>query len=268
MPKARCLLQAAVAEAVGKDVHHAQQHTLAARMTALLQRRGWPRARAYLPRQDLTEGALEIAVSQGRLEGGGHGVQLASGSTVSTALRRSIADAAIPEAALRSSDLERALLLMNDLADFTARERLERGNEPGISRLVVTADPATALRAQVTLDNFLNRYTGTVRGGVRVSWVNLSGVGDAAGVGLTLSTGHQGLNGSHTRLLTPSGWRLKLAASTLHDSIGQAWKPLDLSGLARSLTVGVNHPLLRSRGTSVWGAADLEARALRDNSSR
>ncbi len=260
-------LQAAVADVLGQELTHGQLQALAARVTALLQQRGWPLARAYLPRQDLTEGTLEIAVLQGRLEGGSQRVQFANNSSVPTARLQAIADAALPAATLRTEDLERALLLMNDLAGITARARLERGSEPGSSRLVVSAEPGPQLRTQLSLDNFLNRYTGSVRANARVSWANPGQVGDALGLGLSLSEGNRGLNASYSRPLTPAGLRLNLAASTLHYEIGRDLQPLDLNGHARAITAGLSYPLQRTRAASVWLAADAEQRGLRDDSA-
>lgn len=259
-------LQAAVADALGKELTHVQLQALAARITALLQQRGWPLARAYLPRQDLTEGELEIAVLQGRLESGPQRLQFVNGSAVPTPWLQAIAESALPATSLRTEDLERALLLMNDLAGVSARARLERGSETGTSRLVVQADASPALRTQLSLDNFLNRYTGEVRASARLTWANPTAVGDALGLGLSLSEGNQGLNASYTRPLTPSGLRLSLGASNLNYELGGELEPLDLHGRAQSVTAGLSYPLKRSRAASAWLAAEAEHRGLRDDS--
>lgn len=259
-------LQAVVADAIGRELTHAQLQALAARVTAALQQRGFPLARAYLPRQDLTDGELEIAVLQGRLERGARRLQVANASTVSTDWIQAIAGAALPAGTLRTEDLERALLLLNDLSGVNARARLERGSEPGTSRLVVQAEPTAPLRAQLGVDNFLNRYTGDVRGQARLTWANPSGVGDSLGLGLNLSKGNQGVNAAYDRVLTPSGLRLTMDVSTLAYQIGRELKPLKLEGHARALTATLSHPVQRSRTSSVWLAADAEARSLRDDS--
>lgn len=259
-------LQAAVGDAMGKELTHSQLQALAARITALLQQRGFPLARAYLPRQDLTEGVLEIAVLQGRLESGAQRLQIANSSGVATSWLQAIADAALPQGTLRTEDLERALLLMNDLAGVTARARLERGSEPGTSRLVVSAEASPRLRTQLSLDNFLNRYTGAVRGNLRLSWANPSGVGDGLALGLNLSEGNQGLSANYSRPLTPAGLRLSLGLSSLDYEIGQELKPLDLHGNARSFNLGLSYPLQRSRAASLWVSAEAEHRALSDDS--
>ena len=259
-------LQAAVADAVGQELTHTQLQALAARITALLQQRGWALARAYLPRQDLTAGELEIAVMQGRLESGAQRLQFANSSRVDTKWLQAIAETALSGKTVRTEDLERALLLMNDLAGVTARARLERGSEPGTSRLVINAEATPQLRTQLSVDNFLNRYTGSVRGNLQLALASPSAVGDALAVGLNLSEGNQGLSASYTRPLTPAGLRLNAGASTLGYEIGQELKPLDLSGRARSLSVGLSYPLQRSRAASAWVAAEAEQRDLRDDS--
>ena len=259
-------LQRAVGDVLGQELTHNQLQALAARITALLQQRGFPLARAYLPRQDLTEGTLEIAVLQGRLETGPRRLQIDNNSGVATPSLQAIADAALPEGALRTEQLERALLLMNDLEGVTARARLERGGEPGTSRLVINGEANPPLRTQISLDNFLNRYTGTIRGNLRMAWANPGGVGDSLGLGLNLSEGNQGLNASYSRPLTPSGLRLGVGVSTLDYQIGQELAPLELKGRAQSVNATLSYPIQRSRAANIWVAAEAEGRQLRDDS--
>ncbi|HWH68029.1 MAG TPA: POTRA domain-containing protein, partial [Candidatus Sulfotelmatobacter sp.] len=71
VPEAK--LQALVREAVGKELGFAGLQALAERVTAYLRREGWLLARAYLPRQDITEGKVEITILKGRLEANGGG---------------------------------------------------------------------------------------------------------------------------------------------------------------------------------------------------
>lgn len=260
-------LQAAVAGAIGQRLTHAELQALAARVTALLQRLGHPLALAYLPRQDLSAGVLEIAVLRGRLEGEGRGVQIDNRSAVPTALLQAVADAALGGEQLRNADLERAVLLMNDLAGVSARARLERGQAAGTSRLVVSVEPTAALRGEASLDNFVNRYTGSARGSARAVWANPLQRGDSLSLAANASEGNQGLQLGYSLPVAPNGLRLQAGASTLRYDIGQELEVLGLQGRARALNLGLAWPWLRTREASLWLAADAEHKALRDDSA-
>jgi hemolysin activation/secretion protein len=260
-------LQAVVADAIGQRLSHAELQALAGRVTALLQRLGHPLALAYLPRQDLSAGELEIAVLRGRLDGEGRGVQIINRSAVPNAQLQAVADAALAGDALRSADLELAVLLMNDLAGVSARARLERGQAAGTSRLVINAEPTAAVRGEAGLDNFVNRYTGLLRASTRVQWANPLQRGDSLSLSANASSGNQAAQLGYAVPLAPSGLRLVAGASALRYEIGQDLEPLGLKGRARALNIGLNLPWLRSREASLWLAADVEHKALRDDSA-
>lgn len=58
-----------VADAIGKALSFKELQALADKVTAYLKQKGDFLARAYLPKQDITGGIIEIAVVQGRMEG-------------------------------------------------------------------------------------------------------------------------------------------------------------------------------------------------------
>lgn len=137
-------LRAAVAGAMGKELSHAQMRVLAQQVGAVLQEQGYLLARAYLPSQDLSDGELEIAILAGRLQNAPGRVQVLSTDPALAGRLEAIADAALPEGAVHNRQLERALLLINDVPGVQARAALEKGAEPGSSRLLVKAEtPAT-----------------------------------------------------------------------------------------------------------------------------
>ncbi len=261
-------MQAWVADALGQRLSHAQLQALAARVSAQLQARGYSLARAYLPRQDLTEGELEIAVLVGQLESGPGRIQLHNRSAVSDAQLRAVAEAALPPGPARGDDLERALLLMNDLAGVAARSSLEKGEQPGSSRLVVRAEAQPALRGQASIDNFSNRYTGQTRAAAQLAWANPAQRGDLLGLSLSATEGNHSAALSYALPLTAQGLRLNLGASALRYRVGEEMKALDLHGTASSVGAGLSLPLQRSRMSSSWVQLDAESKRLQDDSAQ
>ncbi|MDY4295534.1 MULTISPECIES: ShlB/FhaC/HecB family hemolysin secretion/activation protein [unclassified Xanthomonas] len=257
-------LQAVVADALGRSLTHAQLQALAQRVSAALQAQGYLLARAYLPRQDLSNGELEIAIMIGRLQNAPGRVQVLSDDAALRARAPGIADAALPEGPVRNDQLERALLLINDVPGVSARATLEKGAEPGSSRLLIRADSAPAWIGGASVDNFANRYTGAWRSSAWGAVNRPFEHEDLLGVNLSHSSGSDLLGLNYAIGLTPSGLRANVAASSMHYAVGAEFKPLDLRGSARTVSAGLSYPLLRTRKRSLWISMDAERRELVD----
>lgn len=258
-------LQARVQSQIGKTLGHAELQGLADELTAWLRGRGHLLARAYLPRQDLTEGQLEIALVDGRLQPGRGRIVIQGQTRIAPERLAAIAEAALPEGqALHTDDLERALLLMNDLPGISARSTLERGDAPGTSKLIVDAREGAAFGGLVTLDNFGGRSTGSARLGGRFDWLDPLAIGDAVGLQAGLSEGTRQLGASYGLPLGADGWRLKAEASTLRYDVGGTLAPLDLQGSADAMQLAAAYPLLRTRERNVSLQLGYERKRLRD----
>lgn len=257
-------LQAVVADALGKSLTYAQLKALAQRVSATLQAQGYLLARAYLPRQDLSDRELEIAIMIGRLQRGHGGVQVLSREEALRSRMTAIADAALPDGPVRNDQLERALLLINDVPGVSAHATLEKGAEPGTSRLLISADTTPDWTGGVSEDNFNNRYTGQWR---TSAWTTLNRPldrEDQLGASASHSRGSDVLGLNYSIGLSPSGLRANFATSWLHYDIGGEFKPLDLSGSAGTVSAGLSYPLLRTRKHSLWISVDAGHKRLVD----
>lgn len=259
-------LQARVAPQIGRTLDHGALQQIADELTRWLRGRGFVLARAYLPRQDVTEGTLEIALVDGRLQSGQGRVVIGGETRIARERLAAIADAALPDgAALRTADLERALLLMNDLPGLSARSTLERGDAPGTSKLVVDAREGEPLAGIATLDNYGGRSTGTARLSGRFEWLDPLAIGDAFGLNAGLSEGTKVLGLSYSLPLSADGWRLRTEATTLRYSVGGALEPLDLEGRADSLQIAAAYPWIRTRALSLGLDVGYQLKRLRDD---
>lgn len=259
-------LQELVKPVLGKTLDHAGLQQLVDSLTRYLRGRGYVLARAYLPRQDLTEGKLEIALVKGRLQSGASRIELNGNTRSSHDRLQGIADAALPEGkVLQVEDLERALLLINDQPGVSAQSALERGNEPGTSRLLISAKQDALVNGGVSADNYGNRSTGTARANAQISVNDPLGIGDQLSIGLSKSTGSDIIGGSYSVPLTASGLRLNVGGSYLRYEVDQEqFRSLDLRGTARSGSLGLSYPLIRSRLQNLNLSATYEYKALED----
>ena len=260
-------LAALAAPSIGRTLGHGELQQIAEAATRQLRARGYVLARAYLPRQDLTEGDLEIAIVAGRLQSGADRIAVKGQTRIDPARLRAIAEAALPEGRpVRGDDLERAVLLINDVPGITARSTLERGNEPGTSRLVVDATEGAPVQGSAWTDNYGNRSTGSARVGAQVLLNDPLRLGDAASLGVSKSSGSTVALFNYSVPLTASGLRLNAGASYLRYHVDQeAFTPLDLRGTARSGQIGLSYPVLRTRNANLTASATYEQRRLDDD---
>ena len=105
----------------------------------LREKKGFLLARAYLPKQDVTAGIVEIAVIAGRIDGKVR-IDLKDPYRIRASFLQGMADRAVPgDSPVRMEQIERAVLLMNDLPGLNSQASLEPGGVPGTTRLVVSA---------------------------------------------------------------------------------------------------------------------------------
>lgn len=268
-------LQALVAPAVGKELDFAGLEGLARSVTSFLRSKGWMLAQAYLPKQDVTEGDIDIAVRAGKLDGSngqGQPFVLVPGGKkplrMDTARLKAIAAARLPAGAVvNEAELERAMLLMNDLPGISARARLEPGNEADSSRVTVDVEEGPLLTSSLGLDGYGNRDTGMVQLGLAAQLNDLSGMGDQASANATHSEGVDLVRLGYSLPVGSQG--LKLGASWS----GMRYQILSGTGLAAGLkgesdTTGLtlSYPLLRSRSNNVYATLGFTHKSLKDES--
>lgn len=269
-------LQAVVAGTVGREVDFADLEKLVRRVTEFLRARGWFLAEAYLPRQDVTDGDIEIAIRPGRLDGGkGKGkpyaVALGGKRTprIDQARLEAIADGRLePGALARERDIERAVLLMNDLPGVTARARLEPGEEADSTRVVIDAEEGPLLTGSVALDNYGNLDTGLFQLNLAAQLNDPMGLGDQAGVAATKADGLDLARLSYALPVGSHGTRLAASWTAMEyriqRGVGQA---AGLSGSSETAGVSLSHPFLRSRADNIYATLAINHKALVDDSS-
>jgi hemolysin activation/secretion protein len=265
------VLQTLVADAIGQELSFAQLQQIAERVSRHLKAKGWLLANAYLPKQDVTEGNIEIAISVGKIEDDqlGHGIliQRDEGTrlkehNIHQRMRQVIGDAG----SVQKADLERALLLLDDLPGINARSTLEKGSQPGTSRLGVAVNEGRLIDGSFSIDDYGNRYTGPWRGNLAVNINDPFGWGDR----LTLSgIGAENLGQGFASYSVPLGTNGLIANghySHLNYLVGREFTNLESKGTAEYSGGGLSYPLIRSRAFSLWGSADYTHKNLRDES--
>jgi hemolysin activation/secretion protein len=264
-------LQAAVADAIGQDLDLPGLQQLADRITRLLKAKGWFLGRAYLPKQDVTSGALEIRVVAGQLSKSEPFVITPAGKA---ALRidperlRAIAAANLrPGDEARETDMERALLQMAKLPGITAWARIEPGTEPESTRVLIYVAEGPLLTSGLSLDNFGNRSTGIDQLNGQFNINNPLRIGDQLSLGLIHAEGTAIGRLNYSWPIGAQGTRLLASATAMnYEHIDGPGVRYGLNGTAQTTALSITHPLVISRHANLNLEAGASRKELEDNS--
>lgn len=257
-------LQEILKGAVGKEQGLADLQRLAALVTDYLRGKGFFLARAYLPKQDVTSGIIEIAVIGGRVDGGAT-IRAKEPRRIRDGILKCMLDGGVKSGeALHEKQLERSLMLLNDLPGITARGTLERGTAYGSTKLLIDVEEGSLVSGGITGDNFGNRYTGSWRGTGYATANDPLGIGDQFNLSLTGAEGlFQGRAG-YTAQLHPRGLKGGISYTGMYYELGKELENLNAHGRADTIGVNLSYPIFRSRAFSLWKNLSYEYRMMND----
>lgn len=261
-------LEQVVRPYVDKSLTFNQLQEAANAVTAYLREKGWPLVQAYLPRQDVTEGEIEIAVIRGRVERGGVIVR-GDQNRISNESAKAFVDGALPvDGDTPSQDeFERGVLLLNDLPAVSAKTTLERGAEPNSTRVLVDVTDGNWYSGSVNLDNYGNRYTGGFRKIASGALNSPFAQGDQLSFSGTLADRLWMEQLAYSLPLGASGLRLSGAYTAMHYKIGKENINLVNSGLAKTYDVRASYPVIRTRQLNLSAALGYSYKVLTDKTN-
>jgi hemolysin activation/secretion protein len=262
-------LQAIVKDAIGKQLGFNGLMHLADQVSEYLKNKGYFLAFAYLPEQDISDGHLLIRIQPGRIEGGGFWDRsLVSGSGINLTTDRIVETLnyslrADENDIINSQQMERCLLVINDLAGVSATSSLERGAEFGTTRVNLDLKATPRYTGNAWIDNYGSYYTGDWRANVAGNINNLSGLGDQLTGMITqtqfMSFGRIGYNVP----VGYSGLTANAALSLMQYELGNL-PSVDADGNSVSFNAGLRYPMIRSRQTNLYTTAVYDYKLLKD----
>jgi hemolysin activation/secretion protein len=255
-------LHALVADQEGKSLTLPQLDEVAGRITAYYQSHGFPLTRAIIPAQSITEGVIIIQVVEAHYGK----VQLNNHSEVSDALLNASLVPLSGGQLIADDELNRALLLLSDVPGVGVNAVLKPGSAVGTADMDVETRYNQAPLANVSLDNYGNRYVGRTRLSGNINLVNPFHHGDTLSANM-ISTG-QGMNYArlgYDTLLNGQGTRVGGAYSALHYKLGSTASVLDAHGTAMVASLWAKHPLIRTKQYNVYAQLQYDAKNMRDH---
>ncbi|HEX8405135.1 MAG TPA: ShlB/FhaC/HecB family hemolysin secretion/activation protein [Duganella sp.] len=220
---------------------------------------GFLLAQAYLPAQDIKDGAVTIAVQEGHYGE----IRFQNQSNVSERLLASQVDALRGGDVVAVGPLESGLLRLSDLPGLQIKSTLVPGASPGSADLVIDVLPGRRVSGSIDADNAGNRYTGQYRAGATVNVNEVLGLGDVASVRV-LSSG-EGLNYARAAYQMQFGKVTGgVAYSKLRYELGKEFAPLNAHGTASIASIYGSYPLIRSRDANLYAQLAYDAKTFHD----
>jgi hemolysin activation/secretion protein len=243
----------------GRELDLASLRAMAARITDFYNRHGYFVAQAYLPAQNVQDGAVTIAVVEGRYGK----VALANHAHVSNGLTQGLLAGLEPGDAVIAAPLERRLLLLSDLPGVRVKSTLTPGEAVGTSDMLVDLAPTRRVTGSLEGDNAGNRYTGAWRGGGTLNLNEPIGIGDVASLRvLTSGSGLTYVRGAYQAQI--QAVTVGVAYAHLNYRLGREFAPLHARGTVDIASAYGSYPLIRSRDTNLYALLDLDLRTLKD----
>ena len=252
-------LIAAANVAPGSNLTLADLREAAARISAHYNSRGYFLAQAYLPAQDITDGAVTIAVVEGRYGK----IDVRNRVNLSSRLTAERLNGLDSGGAVANAPLERRLLLLSDTPGILVKSTLAPGATVGTSDLIVDIAPGRRVTGSVEADNGGNRYTGTYRAGGSINLNNPTGLGDLLSLRLLASEG--GLAYGRASYQAPVGdGTVGVAFTHLRYELGREFERLNADGSADIFSLFGSYPLIRSRNANLYALAGADVKLLED----
>lgn len=238
-------LSAVTSAYLGKELTLDEIYQIADQLTAHYRARGFALATTTVPAQKISSGTVRLEVIEGTL---GDLVYEGNSLYANETLDQHLSDGLQRGQVITTQNMERELLLLNDLPGLTARSVIKPGANYGTSDILIQSEERR-YTGQLGIDNYGPENIGEWRGSGSFGVNNLFGVGDA--LALDLMRSESGLldfyNLGYSVPLNTMGTRLAVSYSAVDFEIAGSLKALGLEGEAKNTRLQVTHPLRRSR---------------------
>ncbi len=238
-------LQAVLAPSKGQALTFQGLRDLADRLTEAYNKKGYFTVRAFLPEQTVRDGTVSFVVTEAKKGN----VDFEGNEGYSTDFLKWYMEPALEAEYLNKDDVERQILLINELMGIKSSTVLEAGEKAGTIDMTVRSEETPFQRFGVDYNNYGNLFTGYNRPGANLELANLTGNGDRLSLrgmrsiaerGVTLFTANYNLPVSN------EGTTLSLMYSNAAFAVGRELQVLDLRGDANVYGAFLRHPFIRS----------------------
>lgn len=261
-------LRPVYAGALGQTISLADLYSIAADLTAKYRNDGYILTQIVVPPQTIDGGAARLQVVEGTIDQVSVQGNEATESKALPLMRRYAADINSKGGPLNVKDLERALLLINDLPGVSARSVIAPSKtKTGAADLTIMVD-RDPYDAFIGLDNygsrFLGRWEASAGGSLNSALLHANEkiTGQVVYAPHGPLTDHElaYIAGSYWTPIGSKGTNLELFYSYTDTEPGLDLRDFDVQGRSHYVALTLKHPFIRSRDLNLTGRVLLDGR--------
>ncbi len=245
-----------VSEYLNKPLDYNQLQEATAAIADAYREAGWI-VKAYLPKQDVTDGIITIQIIEAVF--GGSRLETQSTRINQQQIQQYIEAAQAANQPLNEDDLERAILLIDDLPGIAAAAILQKGAGENQTDVAVKLTDQALFSGEVGGDNFGYRATGGERLTAKINVNSPSGIGDQISGNMMHSDGSDYGRLAYTLPVGNDGWRVGINGSYLaYNLVQEQFKDLEANGTSQIYGAEASYPLIRSRMKNLYFAINFD----------
>ena len=228
---------------------------------------GWT-VRAFVPKQEINDGVVTLQIVEAVF--GNAAVQGNAPERVEAARLVRMAEAILPQGQpIHASQIDRALLLLDDLPGVSVAGNLVEGERDGETNLLIAAVDDALVNGNASIDNQGSRATGTDRLSVNLSINSPASLGDALTLNALKTQGSEYQRLAYSLPVGYTAWRAGVHASNLHYAvITPEFASLNPFGTATTRGLDISYPLVRSQLQNVNFAMSYDDKSFDNTSNR
>lgn len=256
-------IQALYADQIGKEITLADVYTIANTITNKYRNEGYILTQVVVPPQEIEGGNVKLGIVEGFVEK--IAIEGETKESEAEQIRR-YAENVTMKGVLNSKDLERNLLLINDLPGVTARTILSPSKTTvGASDMTIIVERDRE-EASLGFDNYGSRYLGAYQGTAIGTLNSYFGQNERINGQFVLSGDQDRLDelafgsASYEQPITRDGTTIRAQASYARTRPGYDLKEFDVRGRSEYFILGVSHPCIRTRDQSLYVRGSFDAR--------
>ena len=244
------VLQQLVAPYKNRELTFNQIKAVADQVTEYYREKGWL-VKTLIPKQDITDGVLTFQIVEAVF--GSFIINNQSDRVSTERVEAWLYNQISPQSKFSLKDLDRGILLLNDLPDISAEGSFKAGEKPDQTDVLVTVLDKPKVDGYFDVDNYGVNSTGGIRG-IASAYLNSPlGYGDQAIAYAMFSEGSQFGRLTYNAPIGKDGFKLGVYGSYLnYRVIDSAFENLGLTGNAASGGAEANYPIIRSRAANLY----------------
>lgn len=219
-------------------------------------------ARVYLPKQDINDGRVIIAIAEAKFGAVNvDGRENIESTLISPAfVEDTVSSGLEPGEVLSLKRLERTTLVVNDLSGIKVQNVLVAGQLEGTTDISVKVSPEPKVTGAVSLDSYGVKSTGEFRLMPSLQIANPFHRGDDLALIGLFSKGNQYGRMNYGYPFGSNGLRANVSASYLSYELGDEFEELDAQGDASTVGVDMHYPLRRQLRSNIHIVGGFERR--------